>query len=126
MKDVIFEFYIGDTYSRDFTISGYSSDIDQIYFTVKKNNNDKRYVLQKTLDNGITLVDVEYDDDGNIVSRTYNLLIDAEETEILKPDIDYSFDIEIVTDETKDIKKTIITGIFRVVNTTTRIYNEGE
>lgn len=126
MKDVIFEFYIGDTYTRDFTISGYSSEITNVFFTVKKDINDKRYVLQKTLGNGITLVDIKYDEEGNIVSRTYNLLIDADETESLRPDVDYSFDIEIVSPGENDIKKTIITGIFRVANATTRNYNEGE
>lgn len=126
MKDVLFEYYIGDTYTRDLTIDGYSDEISNIYFSVKQNNKDKRTVLQKTLDNGITLVDVQYDGEGNIVSRTYNLLIDAEDTETLKPDFDYSFDFEIVTPGANDtdIKKTIITGIFRVLNTTTRYYNE--
>ena len=82
--------------------------------------------LQKTLDNGITLVDIQYHGDGNIVSRTYNLLIEADDTEELKPDFDYSFDVEIVSPgvDNNDIKKTIITGIFRVNNTTTRNYNE--
>lgn len=126
MTDVLFEYYIGDTYTRDLTIDGYSADIDEIYFSVKQNNKDKNTVLQKTLDNGITLVDVQYDDLGNITSRTYNLLIDAEDTESMKSDFDYSFDFEIVSPGANDteIKKTIITGIFRVLNTTTRNYNE--
>lgn len=126
MKDVVFEYYIGDTYTRDLTITGYSAEITEMYFSVKKNNKDKNTVLQKTLDNGITLVDIQYDDEGNIVSRTYNLLIEANDTEELRPDFDYSFDIEIVSPgvDNNDIKKTIITGIFRVNNTTTRNYNE--
>lgn len=126
MKDVVFEYYIGDTYTRDLTITGYSAEITEMYFSVKKNNKDKNTVLQKTLDSGITLVDIQYDGEGNIVSRTYNLLIEAEDTEDLKPDFDYSFDVEIVSPgvDNNDIKKTIITGIFRVNNTTTRNYNE--
>lgn len=126
MKDVVFEYYIGDTYTRDLTITGYSAEITEMYFSVKKNNKDKNTVLQKTLDNGITLVDVQYDDEDNIVSRTYNLLIEANDTEELRPDFDYSFDVEIVSPgvDNNDIKKTIITGIFRVNNTTTRNYNE--
>lgn len=126
MKDVVFEYYIGDTYTRDLTITGYSAEITEMYFSVKKNNKDKNTVLQKTLENGITLVDIQYDGDGNIVSRTYNLLIEAEDTEELRPDFDYSFDVEIVSPgvDNNDIKKTIITGIFRVNNTTTRNYNE--
>lgn len=126
MDNVLFEYYIGDTYTRDLTIEDYSADIDEIYFSVKQNNKDKHTVLQKTLDNGITLVDIQYDEDDNITSRTYNLLINPDDTESLKPDFDYSFDFEIVSPgaNNSEIKKTIITGTFRVLNTTTRKYNE--
>lgn len=125
MDNVKFNFYIGDTYTRDFIITGYSSDIDEIFFTVKRNVDDKKYVLQKTLNNGITLVDVTYDTDGTtILSRTYNLLINAEDTETFKPETEYVFDIEIVTDETPDLKKTIMTGTIELTNSATRNYNE--
>lgn len=125
MDNVKFNFYIGDTYTRDFIITGYSSDIDEIFFTVKKNVDDKNYVLQKTLNNGITLVDVTYDTDGTtILSRTYNLLINAEDTETFTPESEYVFDIEIVTDETPDLKKTIMTGTIELTNSATRNYNE--
>lgn len=125
MDNVKFNFYIGDTYTRDFIITGYSSDIDDIFFTVKKNVDDKNYVLQKTLNNGITLVDVTYDTDGTtILSRTYNLLINAEDTETFTPESEYVFDIEIVTDETPDLKKTIMTGTIELTNSATRNYNE--
>jgi len=126
MENVIFEFYIGDTYSRDFTLSGYTSPIDEVYFSVKKNNTDKRTVLQKTLEDGITLVDVEYDTDGSILKRTYNILIDASDTEDMQMGYDYSFDIEIVTPvlSGENIKKTVITGIFRLKEATTRSFNE--
>jgi hypothetical protein len=121
MNNVLFEFYIGDTYTRDFTITGYSSEITNVYFTVKSNNTDKRYVLQKKLNDGITLTDDSGEGEERI--RTYNILINAGETENMKPDKDYSFDIEIVSPN--NIKKTIITGTFRLINTSTRQYNEG-
>ena len=126
MDNVLFEYYIGDTYTRDLTIEDYSAEISDMYFSVKQNNKDKHTVLQKTLDNGITLVDIQYDGDNNITSRTYNLLINPDDTESLKPDFDYSFDFEIVSPaaNNSEIKKTIITGTFRVLNTTTRKYNE--
>jgi hypothetical protein len=126
MENVIFEYYIGDTYSRDFTISDYSSEITEVYFSVKKNNSDKRTVLQKKLDNGITLTDVQYDDEGNITSRTYNILINADDTEDMQVDFEYPFDIEIITPgvNSADIKKTIISGIFKLKSATTRKYNE--
>lgn len=127
MTNAKFEFYIGDTYTRDFTISGYSSEISEVFFTVKKNVSDKHAALQKTLsDGGINLVDEVYDGEGNILSRTYNILINANDTENMKPDIDYVFDIEIVTPElVENIKKTIMTGTFKLNNTATRVYNEG-
>ena len=120
MENVLFEFYIGDTYTRDFTISGYSSEINEIYFTVKKDENDKRYYLQKTLNNGITLVDE--DDD----SKTYNLLLNATDTDNLKPDINYYFDVKIITPVTsgEQIEKTVIAGTMKLKNHSTRQYNE--
>lgn len=120
MENVLFEFYIGDTYTRDFTISGYSSEIDEIFFTAKKDENDKRYVMQKKLNNGITLVDTEED------TKTYNILIDASDTDDLKADTNYYFDIKIITPVTsgEQIEKTIITGTMRLKNHATRQYNE--
>lgn len=125
MKDVKFEFYIGDTYTRDFIINGYSDTISEVYFTVKKADDDKYHVLKKTLDNGITLTDVQYDDEGTIISRTYNLLLDAEETEDLKVDVEYPFDIEIITPkDDEDVKKTIIKGVLVLNSATTRVWDE--
>lgn len=126
MDNVIFQFYIGDTYTRDFTIQGYTEDIDEVYFTIKKNDLDKKFLLQKTLDNGITLTDIQYDTDGEtILSRTYNIFVDATDTEVLKPDIEYPMDIEIVTNkDNTDIKKTIIKGNVVLNSATTRVWNE--
>jgi len=126
MNNVIFEFHIGDTYTRDLTIDGYSADISNVFFSVKNNNADKRVILQKKLDDGITLIDVVYDGD-TIVSRTYNILINATDTERMKTDFEYPFDIQINTPGvgTDVIKKTIISGIFRLTDATTRVYNEG-
>ena len=125
MQDVIFEFYIGDTYQRDFTIGGYTSDIDEVYFTVKKTQADRKPLIQKTLDNGITLVDIVYTEEGSILERTYNLLVNASDTDNLTPGTEYVFDIEIVTEtEAEPIKKTIITGTVVLNDATTRVYNE--
>lgn len=126
MNNVIFEFYIGDTYTRDFIISGYTSDISNVFFTVKNEDDDKRFLLQKTLGNGIELTDIQYEEDGETIkSRTYNLLISANDTESLKPDIEYPFDIEIITPkDTEDIKKTVIKGNLILDSATTREWNE--
>ena len=115
-----FEFYIENTYSRDFTISGWSLPIDKVFFTVKENEKDKRAVLQKTLNNGITLVNEENE------VRTYNLLIDNTDTENMKTDFDYFCDVEIhsIGADGKIIEKTIIVGTLKLNSNSTRSYNE--
>lgn len=118
-----FEFFIGDTYERNFIVKKYTDDIDAVFFSVKKSNGDKKTVLQKTLDNGITLVTDEIVDDERV--RTYQLMINAEDTEDMIPEQEYEFDVEIVTNkDDTDIKQTIITGNFILNNATTRRWNE--
>jgi hypothetical protein len=126
MEDLTIEFYIGDTYTRDFTISGYTESIDNIYMTIKKNDRDKKFLIQKKLNDGIELTDVEYEEDGTTIkSRTYNLLINANETETLKADIEYPFDIEIITEkDDNDVKSTIVKGNVVLKSATTRVWDE--
>lgn len=123
MDNVRFEFYIGDTYERNFVIKKYTSDIDEVFFSVKKDDLDKKTILQKTLDNGITIMDDVTDTDGR--RRTYQLMINATDTEGLTPDVEYPFDIEIVTNKDDDqLKRTIIKGIVVLRSATTRLWNE--
>lgn len=117
------EFYRGRTYSRDFTIIGWSKEIDQLYFTVKSNVEDKDYILQKSLNDGITLVDKTTDDDGNVLSATYNLLIDATDTDDLDINKNFEFDIAIISG---NIKETAITGTIKLNGTSTMTQNEKE
>ena len=118
-------FRIGDTYVRNFAILKYTSDIDEVYFSVKKSDDDKKVILQKTLDNGITLMDDVLE--GGVRKRTYQLWIDADDTEDMKVDVEYPFDIEIVTEkEDTDIKQTIIKGTVTLSAATTRKWNEVE
>lgn len=118
-------FRIGDTYVRNFAILKYTSDIDEVYFSVKKSDDDKKVILQKILDNGITLMDDVLED--GVRKRTYQLWIDADDTEDMKVDVEYPFDIEIVTEkEDTDIKQTIIKGTVTLSAATTRKWNEVE
>ena len=107
VNDEIISFVKGDTYTRDFTISGYDEEINEILFTVKNNENDKRYVMQKSFENGITIVS---DEEG---VKTYNLTIEANDTDKFKTDYDYYFAIKIFTNEIpSDIELTAIKGTF--------------
>jgi hypothetical protein len=119
MTDILFEFYRGDTYSRDFTIKGWSLPISNVYFTAKENINNKKACLQKTLNNGITLVEETEEE------RTFNLNICCTDTDCLKVDTDYVFDIEIHSETGEGtVKRTIVTGILRLKASATRTCNE--
>lgn len=120
IENALFEFYKGDTYSRDFTISGWNREITDVYFTVKENTDNKKYVLQKILNDGITIVD---DTDGK---STYNIYIAATDTDHLKANTNYIFDVEILSkgNDGGIIKRTIIVGNLRVLADITRSYNE--
>lgn len=120
LTDVLFEFFRGDTYSRDFTLTGWSFPIDKVYFTVKEKVTDKNAILQKTLNNGITLMEETED------SKTFNLSICCTDTDEMKINFEYVFDIEIhSTQENGDvIKRTIITGTLNLLPSSTRTCNE--
>lgn len=117
------EFHIGNTFEKTIIVSVYNDDIDEMYFTVKKSNSDENYVLQKTLENGITIVEDKIEE--GIRYRTYNLMIDADDTEGMKTNFEYPFDIKIVTKKTEtDIKGTILEGVIILDDATTRKWNE--
>lgn len=118
VENVLFQFFVGDTYSRDFTIYNYPEKISQIYFTVKESDKDKRFKIQKKLNSGITLVEEE---DG---MEKYNILINPQDTDGLKVGRNYTCDVKIVTNANPQLKKTIITGILKLKDHTTKVYNE--
>lgn len=103
MEKINFKFIKGDTYSRGFTIEGFDYAINQVYFTVKSKTSDKNYVIQKTLTRGI-----EQDTEN---PKRYILTIEADDTNDLKVNYDYVFDIQIVGDS---VKKTIIGGYLKL------------
>lgn len=103
MEKINFKFIKGDTYSRGFTIEGFEQPIKQVYFTVKEKSTNKNYVIQKILTRGIEI-------DQETPNR-YVLTIEADDTNNLKTNFNYVFDIEIVTES---IKRTIIGGYLRL------------
>ena len=108
-------FVRGNTFSRGFSIEGWKYDIDQVYFTMKENENDKNYVLQKRLEHGINLVE-----DGEDI-KTYVLTIEATDTDDFMTNYDYYFDIKIISG-TK--KRTIIKGNVRLDTEIIKTSNE--
>lgn len=119
MIETEFNFVRGTTYSRSFNISGYDEDINNIFFTVKEGENDRLPVLTKRLMHGITLLS---DEDG---VKSYNLLIDAEDTEKMKTNKPYYFDVKVISSLTeKPIKKVIIKGTMTLDTNITRAFNE--
>ena len=98
-----FNFIKGDTFTQGFTISNFDLDIDMIYFTVKEKSSDKNYVLQKRLGEGI-----KQDSDNKY---RYVLNIAADDTNNMKTNYNYVFDIEIIIEE---LKYTIVGGNLRL------------
>lgn len=106
MEKLNISVYRGETYQRNITISNFTLPITNLYFTVKKTDSDKNVALQKTVGNGLTLMD--YDEDTN--TYTYLLELDTDDTENLKIG-DYGYDITITAE---DYKKPIVMGTFSI------------
>ena len=92
----------GDTYSSGLTVEDLGQDLDTAYFTCRENLNDNSDVLfVKALNNGITLVD--YDEENDI--RKYAIRIVPEDTKELQSGT-YYYDLEIgVNDDIFTIMK---------------------
>ena len=113
-----FNFVRGNTYTRDIEIKNYKK-INNVIFSVKEKEQDKNVIFSKKLYDGINLMEVKED------SRLYNLTIDSDDTDNLKTDYDYYFDVKIITNTTtKPIKLTIIKGTMTLVTDITRVFNE--
>ena len=114
------EFHRGRTYSRDFVITDFNGPIDNILFTACENEASKHYCIRKALDNGISLVDEGVDEEG-LNFKVYNLLIDAKDTDHLKAETDYGFDIVLYSG---DLKYQLIEGTISLAGTYTKACNE--
>lgn len=81
-----FEFYRGDTYVRHFRIN---EEVDEVYFTVKNNSDEKHPIIRKKIGDGIYLM--EHSDEGYL----YSLTITSDDTDKLSVG-SYNFDFEII------------------------------
>lgn len=121
LENVLFEFYRGRTYTRDFTITGYTDTVTEMYFSLCENVNNKNTCIQKTLSDGqITVVDTGTDAEGNTYT-TYNLLLEATDTDRLKTDMPYYFDIAIISG-TKKVE--VMAGTMVLKGAVTKTCNE--
>lgn len=115
MNNIEWEFFRGDTFEKLINISGWDKEITQMYFTMKKEENDKDIVLQKKLGDGIVKT-------SNEEVESYLLTINATDTDELLTDYGYVFDIEIVSGT---IKRTIVKGNVTLTSDITQTINEG-
>lgn len=115
-----FEFHKGRTYSRDFTITGFNEPINNIIFTACENMANKYFCLRKVLNEGITLVDVGETEDGQKY-QIYNLLIEATDTDHMKVDFEYGYDIVLYSGK---MKHQLVEGTLMLQGTTTKTCNE--
>ena len=120
MNNVIFEFYKGRTYTRDFKIVVYTDPVDEVFFTTFDNPNNKNYYLRKSLNKGITVVDEGTTEDGEPY-KTYNLLIEATDTDHMKTNVEYGFDIALISGK---VKLQVITGTLILDDIYTKTCNE--
>lgn len=115
MNNLEWTWFRGDTCEKLINIYGWNKDIDQVYFTIKKEDKDKDIVLQKTIGNGITKTEEDEE------KKTYLLVINATDTDDLLTDYGYVFDIEIVSGY---VKRTIVKGTITLTSDITQTINE--
>lgn len=109
-----FEFYRGDTYSRNIVLENVRVPIDEMYFTVR--SNDKAKVLvQKKLKKGLEIVSKE--------DMTYKILLTVEaiDTDDMQADFEYFYDLELISGARK---RTILEGTVILATDYTRTRNE--
>lgn len=115
VTDIKFEFYRGNTYERQIKISKISIPLTKMYLTIKERVEDKEPKLQKTLNNGITLIDSDDEFD------TYTIRINATDTDCFKANTNYVFDIKA---HFEDVERTLVVGTLYLKPSPTRTCNE--
>lgn len=119
MIETEFNFVRGTTYSRNINLTDYDANIDEMYFTVKESETDRLAVIKKSLNNGIypiissNIVEDETSEEEQEESnvKSFNLLIEADDTENLKLNKPYPFDIKVISyGEQTTVKKVIVKG----------------
>ncbi len=94
----------GDTLSFGVQIYKLGQDLETAYFTVKRNYDDDQYILQKALNNGITIGHIDGED------YYYVVRVAPEDTEGLEVG-KYYYDLQIALNQ--DVF-TILKGIFTI------------
>lgn len=116
LKRENFSFIRGDSFSRNVTIKNCLDEITEIYFTVKETFDDKIATIQKTLSTGGIVFLEETEDE-----KKYNVLINATDTDGMKVDTEYVYDMQIVSGTTKT---TVLKGTITLEADVTRTINE--
>lgn len=114
------EFHRGRTYTRDFIVTDFNDPIDEILFTACEDTANKHYCLRKSLNKGISLVDEGTDENG-LFYKVYNLLIEATDTDHMKAETEYGYDIVLYSGTQKH---QLIEGSIKLAATQTKTCNE--
>lgn len=109
-----FEFYRGDTYSRNIVLENVTVPIDELYFTIRSNDKAK-VLIQKKLKKGLEIVSHE--------DSTYRILltVEATDTDNMQADFEYFYDLELISGSKK---RTILEGTVVLATDYTRTRNE--
>ena len=105
-KTIDYEFTRGDTYQlKKFRVTDNNKAVlnltssEQLYFTMKKDANSKKVLLQKRIGEGIELREDGY----------YHITMEPSDTNDLKYE-DYQYDIQLKSTYPKELVKTLING----------------
>ena len=101
----------GDTFAIGVNVTGSEAEPDAIYFSVKRRRTETGYILQKSLDDGITPEESEDED-----TYRYRIDIDPADTETLLAGA-YVYDVEVTWGGSVH---TLITGTLTIAADVTR------
>lgn len=109
-----FEFYRGDTFTRNIVLENVRFPLDELYFTIRSTDKAK-IVVQKKLGKGLEVV--------SHTDTTYRVLltIDSTDTDGMMTDFEYFYDLELISGRQK---KTILEGTIVLATDYTRTRNE--
>lgn len=106
MANKYIRMYRGDTLAFNMEIEGLQSDLDNAYFSCKASYSEESYIFQKTLGDGITMID----------TGVYFVRVAPEDTNNIEPGR-YYYDLQLCVGE--DVY-TVLSGVLEIDHDVTR------